>query len=178
MWLLTPHSSLVTRQRWLDAEYRTGCHATTHCWTRNQVDRLDCHSRVPSGAGEEAVTFWRHFGHTNIRGRRGDSTSRKLFILVQTSIDLDPDNVYFIIFYLIPVSMQSWCRKFHCLLKINLVISNMNLVNGIGKLVDKCYQVSADATRSRKLRLFSCLKPVPSGQEEYDACMEQAIRMI
>lgn len=55
---------------------------------------------------------------------------------------------------------------------------NMELVNAIGKLVDKCNQVSADGPSYRKLRFFSGLKPVPPGEEEYDAWMEQATQMI
>lgn len=55
---------------------------------------------------------------------------------------------------------------------------NADLVNAIGKLVDKCCQGPADGPGYRKLRLFSGLKPVPSGEEEYDAWMEQATQMI
>lgn len=55
---------------------------------------------------------------------------------------------------------------------------NMDLVHAIGKLVDKCNQVSADGPSYRKLRLFSGLKPVSPGEEEYDAWMEQATQMI
>ena len=55
---------------------------------------------------------------------------------------------------------------------------NMDLVNAIGRLVDKCCQGSPDGPSYRKLRLFSGLKPVPAGEEEYDAWMEQAAQMI
>lgn len=55
---------------------------------------------------------------------------------------------------------------------------NLDLVTAIGKLVDKCNQVSTDGPSYRKLRLFSGLKPVPPGEEEYDAWMEQATQMI
>ena len=44
--------------------------------------------------------------------------------------------------------------------------------------MDKCNQVSADGPSYRKLRLFSGTKPVPLGEEEYDAWMEQATQMI
>lgn len=55
---------------------------------------------------------------------------------------------------------------------------NMDLVTAIGKLVDKCNQVSTDVPSYRKLKLFSGLKPVPPGEEEYEAWMEQATQMI
>ncbi|XP_060759928.1 paraneoplastic antigen Ma1 homolog [Neoarius graeffei] len=55
---------------------------------------------------------------------------------------------------------------------------NMDLVTAIGRLVDKCCQGPTDGPSYRKLRLFSGLKPVPAGEEEYDAWMEQATQMI
>lgn len=55
---------------------------------------------------------------------------------------------------------------------------NMDLVTAIGKLVDKCNQVSTYGPSSRKLRLFSGLKLVPPGEEECNAWMEQATQMI
>lgn len=55
---------------------------------------------------------------------------------------------------------------------------SMDLVNVIGKLVDRCNQVSSDGSGYRKLRLFSGLKPVPPGEEEYEVWMEQAAQMI
>ncbi|XP_043082986.1 paraneoplastic antigen Ma1 homolog [Puntigrus tetrazona] len=55
---------------------------------------------------------------------------------------------------------------------------NMDLVDAIGKLVDRCNQASSDSPGYRKLRLFSGLKPVPPGEEEYESWMEQAAQMI
>ncbi len=54
---------------------------------------------------------------------------------------------------------------------------SVDLVNAIGKLVDRCNQVSSDSPGYRKLRLFSGLKPVPPGEEEYEIWMEQAAQM-
>lgn len=48
---------------------------------------------------------------------------------------------------------------------------NIYLVTVIGKLVDKCNQVSADGLSYRKLGLFSDFKPVPQGEENYEAWM-------
>nr|XP_023661390.1 paraneoplastic antigen Ma1 homolog [Paramormyrops kingsleyae] len=55
---------------------------------------------------------------------------------------------------------------------------SVDLVDAIGKLVDRCNQVPNDSPSYRKLRLFSGLKPVPPGEEEYDIWMEQAAQMI
>lgn len=55
---------------------------------------------------------------------------------------------------------------------------NVDLVDAIGKLVDRCNQASNDGPSYRKLRLFSGLKPVPPGEEEYEIWMEQAAQMI
>ncbi|KAL1279350.1 hypothetical protein QQF64_026023 [Cirrhinus molitorella] len=54
---------------------------------------------------------------------------------------------------------------------------SVDLVNAIGKLVDRCNQSSTDGPSYRKLRLFSGLKPVPPGEEEYEIWMEQAAQM-
>ncbi len=45
---------------------------------------------------------------------------------------------------------------------------SVHLVDAIGKLVDRCNQVSSDSPGYRKLRLFSGLKPDPPGEEEYE----------
>ncbi len=54
---------------------------------------------------------------------------------------------------------------------------SVDLVDAIGKLVDQCYQVSSDGPGYRKLRLFSGLKLVHPGEEEYEIWMEQAVQM-
>ncbi|XP_049418426.1 paraneoplastic antigen Ma1 homolog [Epinephelus fuscoguttatus] len=152
------------------------------------------------------------FGRTRICGRRGDTTGLKLFILVETRSDIDPDSVPREIgidgeagpwtVHLV----QSCCRvvarpdadfqarllallhqEGKTLEDIRSIVSdepppkpdlNTDLVNAIGRLVDKCCQGPADGPGYRKLRLFSGLKPVPAGEEEYDAWMEQATQMI
>lgn len=55
---------------------------------------------------------------------------------------------------------------------------SVDLVDAIGKLVDRCNQVSSDSPGYRKLRLFSGLKPIPPGEEDYEIWMEQAAQMI
>lgn len=51
---------------------------------------------------------------------------------------------------------------------------NMGLVTATRKLVDKCNQIYTDGPSYRKQRLFSELKLVPPGEEDYEAWMDQA----
>ncbi|XP_059932196.1 paraneoplastic antigen Ma1 homolog [Gadus macrocephalus] len=156
------------------------------------------------------------FGRTRIVDRRGDSTGTKLFILVETRLDLDPDSVplevglegeagpwaVHIVESLATLNVApeedtfrtklmsllqeegKSMEDFQAIVAENRVPKtdvNMDLVTAIGELVDKCNQVSTEASCSlsyRKLRLFSGLKPVPPGEEEYEAWMEQATQMI
>lgn len=55
---------------------------------------------------------------------------------------------------------------------------SVDIVDAIGKLEDRCNQVSSDSPGYRNLTLFSGLKPVPPGEEEYEIWMEQAAQMI
>lgn len=149
------------------------------------------------------------FGRSQIRGRRGDTTGRKCFILVQTSTDLEsltvpseigiegeagPWTVH-IVKSLIAQPESDFHSKLLALMQqegktlsdVKSIVSdapgqnpdmNMDLVTAIGRLVDKCCQGPTDGPSYRKLRLFSGTKPVPAGEEEYDAWMEQATQMI
>uniref|UniRef100_A0A672N0F5 CCHC-type domain-containing protein n=1 Tax=Sinocyclocheilus grahami TaxID=75366 RepID=A0A672N0F5_SINGR len=55
---------------------------------------------------------------------------------------------------------------------------NTALINAISSLVDKCNATPADAQSYRKLRMFSGVRPTPSGEEEYDAWAEQTTHML
>lgn len=55
---------------------------------------------------------------------------------------------------------------------------NTALINAISSLVDKCNAAPADTQSYRKLRMFSGVKPTPSGEEEYDAWAEQTMLLI
>lgn len=44
--------------------------------------------------------------------------------------------------------------------------------------MDKCNTVPADTHSYRKFRLFSGVKPIPSGEEEYDAWAEQTMNLL
>ncbi|KAI4897593.1 hypothetical protein NFI96_009071, partial [Prochilodus magdalenae] len=48
-----------------------------------------------------------------------------------------------------------------------------DLVSAIGKLIDKCGQVSPDGPSYRKLRLFSGVRPVLPGEEEYEGWVDK-----
>ena len=55
---------------------------------------------------------------------------------------------------------------------------NTALIHAISSLVDKCNTTSADSQSYRKLRMFSGMKPTPSGEEEYDAWAEQTAHLL
>nr|XP_008286557.1 PREDICTED: paraneoplastic antigen Ma1-like [Stegastes partitus] len=54
---------------------------------------------------------------------------------------------------------------------------NAALINALNSLVDKCNSAPADQSY-RKLRMFSGIKPTPSGEEEYDAWAEQTMHLL
>ncbi|XP_013870405.1 paraneoplastic antigen Ma1 homolog [Austrofundulus limnaeus] len=55
---------------------------------------------------------------------------------------------------------------------------NTALINVISSLVDKCNATPVDLQSYRKLRMFSGVRPTPSGEEEYDAWAEQTTHML
>ncbi|XP_062843417.1 paraneoplastic antigen Ma1 homolog [Trichomycterus rosablanca] len=55
---------------------------------------------------------------------------------------------------------------------------SLELVKAIGALMDRCEQGAADGPSYRKLRLFSGLRPVPPGEEDYEVWAEQANQMV
>lgn len=55
---------------------------------------------------------------------------------------------------------------------------NTALIHAISSVVDKCNTTSADSQSYRKLRMFSGIKPTPSGEEEYDAWAEQTAHLL
>lgn len=163
----------------------------------------------------EVLNTVKCFGRTKICGRRGDSSGKALFILIESSNDLDSETIPSEIG--IPDKQGPWTvhlvrqldepaepatqgdTDFHtklCQLLQNegksfddvrgliqpksspAVDINADLVAALGRLVDKCNQGPVEGPSYRKLRLFSGLRPVPSGEEEYDAWMEQASQMI
>ncbi|XP_076122806.1 paraneoplastic antigen Ma1 homolog [Alosa pseudoharengus] len=73
-------------------------------------------------------------------------------------------------------SMGDMKAVFMCLQPSNPDVS-IDLVTAIGKLVDCCNRALYTPSY-RKLRVFSGLRPVPPGEEEFDVWMEQADLMI
>ncbi|XP_048027559.1 paraneoplastic antigen Ma1 homolog [Megalobrama amblycephala] len=189
-------------------------------WSREEsvsFSRAIVLSNVPLDASndtiEKVLNTVKVFGRTRIRGRRGDITGRWLFILVETSADLDPDVippeigieneagpwsvnlVGSLVAHSPATEGDTFQLKLQALLQQEgrsieevkaMIMENqppksdlsVDLVDAIGKLVDRCNQVSSDGPSYRKLRLFSGLKPVPPGEEEYEVWMEQAAQMI
>ncbi|KAL2083761.1 hypothetical protein ACEWY4_021534 [Coilia grayii] len=176
-------------------------------------------SRVPLEATDDVVSSVlstvKVFGRTQIRGRRGDNTGRHLYILVETSAELDQSCVppevgivgdanagpwaVHVVSSLITASpvpegddfevkLSAWLQqegKSMGDVKVAVLGSqppppnvSIDLVTTIGQLVYRCNQASVDAPGYRKLRLFSGLRPVPPGEEEYEVWMEQATQMI
>ncbi|KAI2667310.1 hypothetical protein H4Q32_003762 [Labeo rohita] len=149
--------------------------AQTVQWSREEnvsSSRAIVLSNVPLDTSDDTIekvlNTVKVLGSTKICGRRGDVTGKQLFVLVETSTDLDPSTL--------PPEME-----------VKAIVMgdqspksdiSVDLVNAIGKLVDKCNQASSDGPSYRKLRLFSGLKHVPPGEEEYKVWMEQAAQMI
>ncbi|KAL1273645.1 hypothetical protein QQF64_026459 [Cirrhinus molitorella] len=161
---------------------------------------------------EKVLNTVKVLGRTKICGRRGDVTGKQLFVLVETSTDLDPSTLP----PQVGIEQEAgpWCVHFVGSLsaddptadtdtfqikllallqqegkstdEVKAIVMgdqppksdiSVDLVNAIGKLVDRCNQASTDGPSYRKLRLFSGLKPVPPGEEEYEIRMEQAAQM-
>ncbi|KAK2831469.1 hypothetical protein Q7C36_016555 [Tachysurus vachellii] len=141
-------------------------------------------------------------GQTKICGCRGDATGRTLTDLdpeIPSEIDIEseagPWPVHVVSSLLAPgapAEGDAFQLKLRTLLQeegksmeevkaIVMVNSppkvdiSVGLVDAIGKLVDRCNQVSSDGPGYRKLRLFSGLRPVPPGEEEYEAAKRQRI---
>ncbi|XP_060788772.1 paraneoplastic antigen Ma1-like [Neoarius graeffei] len=55
---------------------------------------------------------------------------------------------------------------------------NMQLVNAINSLIDRCQTAPVESAVYRKLRVFSGIKPIPPGEEEYDAWAEQMMHLL
>ncbi|XP_073697124.1 paraneoplastic antigen Ma1 homolog [Garra rufa] len=189
-------------------------------WSREEnisSSRAIVLSNVPLDASndtiEKVLNTVKVFGRTKICGRRGDVTGKQLFVLVETSTDLDPStlppeigieqeagpwHVHFVGGLLADdpaAGNDPFQIKLLALLQqegksmdeVKAIVMgdqspksdiSVDLVNAIGKLVDRCNQTSTDGPSYRKLRLFSGLKPVPPGEEEYEVWMEQAAQMI
>ncbi|XP_037392521.1 paraneoplastic antigen Ma1 homolog [Pygocentrus nattereri] len=186
-------------------------------WSRHEEVHPDYAivlGKVPRETADEVILrvlgTVKVFGRTRIRGRRGDSTGKQAFILVETSMVLDqntmpsevgvegeigPWPVHLVSSLVSSSEDDAFQFKLCALLKqegksMDDVMSfakknqppkadlSAELVHAIGKLIDKCGQVSPDGPSYRKLRLFSGIRPVPPGEEEYDVWVEQATQMV
>ncbi len=151
-----------------------------------------------------ALSLVKAFGKVKITDRCLDTASKTQFVLIQTSTDLTnqtlPDSVG------IPGEAGPWpthvlpalmegdefeAKLLSFLRHEGKTISdvkgflgpspldmNTTLISAISSLVDKCNTGPADTQGYRKLRMFSGVKPTPSGEEEYDAWAEQTVHLL
>uniref|UniRef100_A0A8C6WRF4 Paraneoplastic antigen Ma-like C-terminal domain-containing protein n=1 Tax=Neogobius melanostomus TaxID=47308 RepID=A0A8C6WRF4_9GOBI len=145
------------------------------------------------------------FGKTKIVDKHRDTTFKTDFVLVQTFCDVTtqtlPDQVG------VPGELGPWpihvlpaaseeSEDFQTkllsflqhegksiddvkgLLNTSPVDVNTALITAISSLVDKCNAAPTDTQSYRKLRMFSGTRPIPNGEEEYDAWAEQTTHML
>uniref|UniRef100_A0A3Q3QTV7 Paraneoplastic antigen Ma-like C-terminal domain-containing protein n=1 Tax=Monopterus albus TaxID=43700 RepID=A0A3Q3QTV7_MONAL len=107
-------------------------------------------------------------GKIKIVDRHPDLTSKTDFVLVRTLANATeqilPDSVG------VPGEVGPW--------PVHILPVNTALINAISSLVDKCNSAPADTQSYSKLRMFSGVRPTPSGEEEYDAWAEQTTHML
>lgn len=153
----------------------------------------------------EVLSSVKAFGRTKIVEKRPDLTSKTDFVLVRTSVDVTtqtlPDQVG------VPGQVGPWpihllpaapeeSEDFQAKLLTFLqhegksiddvkgllnpppLDVNVALINAISSLMDKCNSAPAETQNYRKLRMFSGVRPTPSGEEEYDAWAEQTTHML
>ncbi|XP_051954463.1 paraneoplastic antigen Ma1 homolog [Xyrauchen texanus] len=159
----------------------------------------------------EVLNSVKVFGCPKLRGRRGDITGSQMFLLVETSLEIDvntvplevgipgvvgPWGVHVPAGDMAPEltekgsefqeKLMSWLnQEGKSLDDVRPLISidqptnvNANLVHALDRLVEKCTQAPVESLSYRKLRVFSGLQPVPSGEDDYDSWMEQATQMV
>ena len=156
---------------------------------------------------QEVLSSVKILGKTKIVDKRADVTSKTNFVLIQTLVNVTehtlpdqvgvPGEVGPWPVHVIPLETEDQ-GDFQAKLMLFLEhegksmsdvkgILNPNpssldvntaLVNAISSLVDKCNATPTDIQSYRKLRMFSGVRPTPSGEEEYDAWAEQTIHML
>lgn len=152
----------------------------------------------------QALSFVKVFGKVKIVDRCLDIASKTQFVLIQTSADLTkqtiPDHVglpgevgpWPVHVLTVPLEDEEFQAKLLSflthegktltdvkgLLSPSPLDMNTALINAISSLVDKCNTVPADTQSYRKLRMFSGVRPTPSGEEEYDAWAEQTMHLL
>lgn len=144
------------------------------------------------------------FGRSEIVDRYLDTASASQFILIKTSTDLTNQTLPDLVglpgeagpwpahVLTAPVDGGEFQAKLMSFLKtegrtltdVRGLLSpspldmNAALINAISSLVDKCNTTSVDSQSYRKLRMFSGVRPTPSGEEEYDAWAEQTMHLL
>uniref|UniRef100_A0A3B4XG64 CCHC-type domain-containing protein n=1 Tax=Seriola lalandi dorsalis TaxID=1841481 RepID=A0A3B4XG64_SERLL len=152
----------------------------------------------------QALSQVKAFGRARIVDRTLDTASKTQFVLIQTSTDLTkqtlPEHVGLLgkagpwPAQVLPASVEGegfeakllsflthegkTITDVKGLLNPSALDMNTALINAISSLVDKCNMAPADTQSYRKLRMFSGIKPTPSGEEEYDAWAEQTMHLL
>lgn len=152
----------------------------------------------------QALSLVKAFGNAKIVDRCLDVASKSQLVLIQSSTDLSKlsipdcvrstDEVASWPAHVLPVLVEGegFEAKLMSFLShegktiadvkglINPSPLDMNaaLINAISSLVDKCNAAPADVQSYRKLRMFSGVKPTPTGEEEYDAWAEQTMHLL
>lgn len=152
----------------------------------------------------QALSQVKAVGKAEILDRCFDIASKTQFVLIKTSTDLTKQTIPDLVglpgeagpwsahVRTAPVASQEFEAKLMSFLKnegktmtdVKGLLSpspldmNTALIKAISSLVDKCNTVRADTYSYRKLRLFSGVKPIPSGEEEYDAWAEQTMNLL
>uniref|UniRef100_A0A8C5GFZ9 Uncharacterized protein n=1 Tax=Gouania willdenowi TaxID=441366 RepID=A0A8C5GFZ9_GOUWI len=154
---------------------------------------------------QEVLSSVKILGKTRIVDKRSDLTSKTDFVLVQTLTNVTeyilpdqvgvPGEVGPWPVHIIPLETEhqgDFQAKLLSFLEhegksmsdvkglLNPLSLDVNtaLINAISSLVDKCNAAPADIQSYRKLRMFSGVRPTPSGEEEYDAWAEQTTHML
>lgn len=152
----------------------------------------------------QALSVVKAFGNAKVVDRCLDVVSETQFVLIRSSTDLSnqtipdcvgpPGDVGSWPAQVLPALVESeefeakllsflrheakTITELKGLLNPSPLDMNTALINAISSLVDKCNTAPADTQSYRKLRMFSGVKPTPSGEEEYDAWAEQTMHLL
>lgn len=153
----------------------------------------------------EALGSVKALGNTKIADKRLDPTTKTHFVLVRTLVDVTTQTLPGYIgipgkygpwpVHIVPAASEEkedFQAKLLSFLQHEgksiddvkgLIDSsshdvNTALITALNSLVDKCNAAPTDTQSYRKLRMFSGMRPTPSGEEEYDAWAEQTTHML
>uniref|UniRef100_K7FSR5 Paraneoplastic antigen Ma-like C-terminal domain-containing protein n=1 Tax=Pelodiscus sinensis TaxID=13735 RepID=K7FSR5_PELSI len=143
------------------------------------------------------------FGKTTIYGRRGDSNTQTVSVLVRAAADLDPQCVppEAGIVGNVPEeeTTEAVSSDFEAKLNVFLqkegksvedvrtivtpasmpsAVTNEGLIAALGKMMERYTPPSYERVGYRKLRFFSGIQPTPVGEDDFESWMDQAVQMM